>query len=166
MMLTMMMMVETFMMTGGIPGPKQDNACEVFIIGPFTQHSLLDRVHYTWTFIIAPLQPGTDDHFVLCTLGFLMQNVHFPHQTPSRAPHKNSKVVNAFHTMCPPIVCCIHSKSWSTNSADNFEFSAGRLSENTKTISLGTQKLTLVQCVTNKDQEALKSIAEKPQISH
>ena len=60
----------------------------------------------------------------------------------------------------------IHSKSWSTNSADNFEFSAERLSENTKTISLGTQKLTLVQCVANKDQEALKSIAEKPQISH
>ena len=163
MMQNMMMMVETFMMTGGIPGPKQDNACEVFIIGPFTQHSLLDRVHYTWTFIIAPLQPGTDDHFVLCTLGFLMQNVHF-HTRLILEPH--SKVVNAFHTMSPPIVCCIHSKSWSTNSADNFEFSAERLSENTKTISLGTQKLTLVQCVANKDQEALKSIAEKPQISH
>ena len=37
-----MMMMATFMMTGGIPGPKQDNAGEVFIIGPFIHHSLLD----------------------------------------------------------------------------------------------------------------------------
>ena len=62
----------------------------------------------------------------------------------------------------------IHSKSWSSwslNSADNFEFSAERLSENAKTISLSTQEQKILKFVTNKSQEVLKSFAEKPQIS-
>ena len=62
----------------------------------------------------------------------------------------------------------IHSKSWIPwipESADNFEFSAEGLSENAKTISQSTRKLTILQCVTNKGQEVLKSPAEKPQIS-
>ena len=50
-MLIMMMMMATFMMTVGIPGPKQDNAGEVFIIGPFTHLSLLtvNALHRTFT---------------------------------------------------------------------------------------------------------------------
>ena len=46
-----------------------------------------------------------------------------------------------------------------------FEFSAERLSENAKTISLSTQEQKILKFVTNKSQEVLKSFAEKPQIS-
>ena len=46
-----------------------------------------------------------------------------------------------------------------------FKFSAERLSENAKTISLSPWKLTILQCVTNKGQEVLKSLAKKPKIS-
>ena len=61
----------------------------------------------------------------------------------------------------------IHSKSWSswsTNSADNFEFPAEKLSENAKTISLSTQEQKILKLVKNKSQEVLKSFAKKPQI--
>ena len=47
----------------------------------------------------------------------------------------------------------------------NFEFSAERLSENVKTISLGTQEQKILKFCKNKSQEVLKSFAEKPQIS-
>ena len=58
----------------------------------------------------------------------------------------------------------IHSKSWSswsTNSADNLEFSAERLFENAKTISLNTPKLTILQYVSNNGQDVLTSLAKK-----
>ena len=64
-------------------------------------------------------------------------------------------------SMCAPI----HPKSeslWSPDSADNMWFSAERLSENAKTISLSSWKLTILQCVTNKGQELLKSLAKSP----
>ena len=54
----------------------------------------------------------------------------------------------------------IHSKSWSswsTNSADNLEFSAERLSENAKTINLSTQEQQVLKFVTNKSQVLQKS---------
>ena len=78
------------------------------------------------------------------------------------------------------IICCLkiwHFDNWnriiyyksgspgSPDSADNFEFSAEGLSENAKTISLSPWKLTILQCVTNKGQEVLKSLAEKHKIS-
>ena len=43
-----------------------------------------------------------------------------------------------------------------------FKFSAERLSENAKTISLSPWKLIILQCVTNNGQEELKSLAKKP----
>ena len=46
-----------------------------------------------------------------------------------------------------------------------FKFSAERLSENAKTISLSPWKQTILQSVTNKGQEVLKSLSKKPQIS-
>jgi len=46
-----------------------------------------------------------------------------------------------------------------------FKFSAERLSENAKTISLSPKKLTILPCVTNKGQEVLKSLVKKPKIS-
>ena len=55
--------------------------------------------------------------------------------------------------------------SWSTNSAVNLEFSAERLTESAKTISLSSWKLPILQCVQVQVQEALKSLAEKPKIS-
>ena len=39
-----------------------------------------------------------------------------------------------------------------------FKFSAERLSENAKTISRSPWKLTILQCITNKGQEVLKSL--------
>ena len=56
----------------------------------------------------------------------------------------------------------IHSKSWSPNSADNLEFSAERLFENAKTISLNTPKLTILQYVSSNGQDVLTSLAENP----
>ena len=56
----------------------------------------------------------------------------------------------------------IHSESWSPNSADNLEFSAERLFENAKTISLNAQKLTILQYVSNNGQDVLTSLAENP----
>ena len=62
----------------------------------------------------------------------------------------------------------IHSKSWCRwcpDCTDNLELSEEGLSENAKTISLSPWKLTILQCVTNKGQEVLKSLAENPKIS-
>ena len=43
--------------------------------------------------------------------------------------------------------------------------SAARSSENATTISLQTGKLPIPQCVRNKGEEVLKSLAENPQVS-
>ena len=54
--------------------------------------------------------------------------------------------------------------SWMSGLRRKFKFSAERLSENAKTISLSPWKLTILQCVANKGQEVLKSFAEKSKI--
>ena len=55
-------------------------------------------------------------------------------------------------TQNAPLCWGIHSKSgipWILESADNFEFSAERLSQNAITISLSTLQLSILQCVIN-----------------
>ena len=62
------------------------------------------------------------------------------------------------------IFVSIHSKSgipWILESADNVAFSEERLSENEKTISLSTLRLSML----NKGQQVLKGLAQKPNIS-
>ena len=53
--------------------------------------------------------------------------------------------------------------SWMSGLRRKFKFSAERLSENAKTISLSHWKLIMLQCFTNKGQKVLKSIAKKGQ---